>query len=223
MNPKNEPVRLAYVAAALVALLVRFGVPIPPESRELVTTLLDAGLLIVAGEIARRFTWGPVTVERIQAIAEKAAKGAAVLLLIVGLGFTASACSPAQTQQAVEAAKPNVARLADGVNEVAKRGSQVQGVTVETCNAAELVAAQHPDLAQAKELVAAIRARCKLAFDAFEHLRLAIDKTDQTVARFRVGQATLEQAFAAALDAKDAAAAADKIHRELATYLGSVK
>jgi len=72
MNPKNEPVRLAGIAAALVGLAVRLGVPIPPEYSELATTILIGALPIVASEIARRFTWGPVTVQRIQAIAEKA-------------------------------------------------------------------------------------------------------------------------------------------------------
>jgi hypothetical protein len=74
MNPKNEPIRLTYLAAALVGVLVRFGVPIPVEHQALVTGLLDAGLLLLAGEIARRFTWGPVTVAKIEALAGKAAK-----------------------------------------------------------------------------------------------------------------------------------------------------
>lgn len=69
---KNNPVRLCGIAAALVGALATLGVKMSPETRELVTQCLVIGLPIVAAEVARRYSWGPVTVARMQAIADKA-------------------------------------------------------------------------------------------------------------------------------------------------------
>ena len=125
------------------------------------------------------------------------------------------ACSPATLPKA----KTQVGTVADVINEVARRGDQVYAVSVEACKRAEQVAVQHPDLAEAKRLVSAIRARCDIAFAALEQLKGAIDRVDALVLRFELKQATLEELVRAAMVARAAFEQADKSNRLLATYL----
>jgi hypothetical protein len=136
-----------------------------------------------------------------------------VLLLSVVLSCTAAQQELAQRQAAT---------AADVVNEVAKRGDQVYAVSVEACHNAELAAAALPDLETAKTTVTEIRQRCDVAFLALERLRLAVAYVDNLVEQLDKGAATVQQATAAAITARDAFERAQSAMVDLNTYLESL-
>lgn len=131
--------------------------------------------------------------------------------------------SPGCTATAPEVAEQRTDRAAELLNEIAKRGDQVYGVSVERCHRAELAAAKLPDLEDARALVATVRAQCDQAFQALEALRLALEGIDNTLADLERGTATIRQAAAAAILARDAFDAAQLAHDDLATFLGRLE
>lgn len=69
-----EPVMVSQVIAAILTLLVAFGVPMTPEQRQAVLQVVAAVLpiLVATGLLARSKAYAPATVERI--VAEKDAE-----------------------------------------------------------------------------------------------------------------------------------------------------
>jgi hypothetical protein len=109
--------------------------------------------------------------------------------------------------------------VADVVNEVARRGDRIYAVSVDACNAAEVLAAHHRDLATAEKLVGEVRSRCDLAFAALEAARKAVTLVDDAVAKSRAGELSAADLARLAVAAREAVESAQAAHAELATFL----
>lgn len=137
-------------------------------------------------------------------------------LLFCWVAIVLSSCSPAATEHAVVTA-------AEVANEVSRRSSEVYAVSIEACNTAEVAASQLPSVEDAKATVAKIREQCDVAFDSIEKVRQAIAAMDAVVATVDTGAEAARKLSAAVLAAHAAVENAERINRELATFLGSVK
>lgn len=116
---------------------------------------------------------------------------------------------------------PKVAiSAADIVNEVARRGDQSYAVSVASCHAAELVAAELPDVAEAERAVGRIRSACDRAFHLFEEVRLAVARVDEAMARAEAGQLPIRDVVGAALSARELFERAQAEDTTLAAQLG---
>lgn len=120
------------------------------------------------------------------------------VLSVLGLGVPWALQSCAGSQ----AAQTTTLTVADLVNEVAHRGDTIYGVTVEECHQAELGASKAPDLRSAQTLVSTIRAKCHVAFDALETVRVSINTLDEAVEKAGKGQITAADLSSAMLTAR---------------------
>lgn len=138
---------------------------------------------------------------------------AAVFLLLCQVAiFCAQACGSGAPRMAA-------ITVADVVNEVAQRGDVLYGVGVETCDAAERVAAEQGTPEQAEATVRAIRVQCDEAFRAFDRLRIATERLDAAVAAIGTHPLSAKDLSELALDARrlhaEASAAATKVNAYL--------
>lgn len=117
------------------------------------------------------------------------------VLAVCGLSGFYAACAGTGPKVAISAA--------DIVNEVARRGDQAYGVSVESCHAAEAVAAELPNVAEAERAVGRIRSACDHAFHRFDEVRLAIARVDEAMARAEAGQLPIRDVVSAALSARE--------------------
>jgi hypothetical protein len=142
-------------------------------------------------------------------------KCSAVMMLLQVFLFVAVSCSSSATEQAVLSA-------ADVVNEIARRGDQVYAVGVRECNAAEVAAAELPDLASARTLVGQIRLQCDKAFRAVDRAREVIAAIDRTLVEIDAGSMALGDVTALALEARRRVDEAHAVHAEVAQYLATI-
>ncbi len=113
----------------------------------------------------------------------------------IGVTWSVAGCSGTGPKVAISAA--------DIVNEVARRGDQTYAVSVEACHAAEMVAAEQPNVDEAERAVGRIRAACDHAFHALDEVRLAIARVDEAMARAEAGQLPIRDVVSAALSARE--------------------
>jgi hypothetical protein len=142
-------------------------------------------------------------------------KCSAVMMLLQVFLFVAVSCSSSATEQGVLSA-------ADVVNEIARRGDQVYAVGVRECNAAEVAAAELPDLASARTLVGQIRLQCDKAFRAVDRVREVIAAIDRTLVEIDAGSMALGDVTALALEARRRVDEAHAVHAEVAKYLATI-
>lgn len=112
-----------------------------------------------------------------------------------------------------------VVSAADVVNEVARKGDQIDAITVETCHEAESAAAELPDLEMAEAKVKAIRQRCDEVIESIDKLEEAIEQVDLVFEAVERGDAEVEDLVSAAIGARQAFERAKGANEELKAYL----
>lgn len=120
--------------------------------------------------------------------------------------------------QSCATAEKVVISAADVVDEVARKGDQIDAISVEACHEAESAAADIPDLDKAERAVQRIRSGCDQVFGAIDALEAAIETVDRTFASVQIKEATLEDLVGAAMKARqayDRAAEASEQLREI--------
>lgn len=130
-------------------------------------------------------------------------------LLLIALSLTL-ACSTAQQ---------TVINAADVVNQVARKGDKLDQVTVDACHAAEKVAVELPDVAQAEAKVLEIRKHCDAAFKAVDELDTAIKQVDAVFEAVERGDATVQDLVNSAMVARQLFAKAQQAHEALRAFL----
>lgn len=118
-------------------------------------------------------------------------RGWLALLLL----FSASACT------ATERTVVTAAQVVDGI---ALRGDKIDAIAVSSCHAAELKAADLPDLNQAAESVESIRVACDAAFEAVDKLEASIEAVDAVFSAVERKEADVKKLVSAAIAARQA-------------------
>lgn len=137
-------------------------------------------------------------------------------LLVLVLALASIACVGCSQSERV------VVSAAEVVNEVARRGDQIDAVAVDACHMAESVAVELPDIDEAEKAVMVIRARCDAAFAAVDALEAAIEQVDIVFAAVERGDLTVRDLVSAAIGARQAFERAQKAHTELREFLKEV-
>lgn len=117
------------------------------------------------------------------------------LLVVLALTLMGAFVSCSQAERVVISA-------ADVVNEVARKGDQIDAVSVEICHEAESAAADLPDLEKAQKLVFEIRGQCDHVFGSIDKLEQAIKHVDLVFEAVQRGDAKVKDLVSAAIKAR---------------------
>ncbi len=109
----------------------------------------------------------------------------------------------------------SVITAAQVVDELARRGDDIDAIAVSACHAAELKAADLPDLGKATQAVESIRAACDEAFEAVDVLKGAVEHVDEVFAAVERKEADVQGLISAAIAARQAFGAAKAANDKL--------